>query len=655
MGGLVGGLYATGMDPEQITGIVQNADWDALLNPSARFIDAPVVDKQSWNRSAGKAALQFGKGLALPRGLNSGEALSLLFSRSTLPYSDLASFDDLPIPFRCVATDLVSTRAVVLQKGSLPLAMRATMSLPGIFTPVRWHDMVLVDGGLVQTVPVEVVRDMGAEIVIAVAFEPPQVKADEMKALPDIMRRTAFISTYQNEQRSLAHADNVVLVAPGKYSAVDYGKWAGIIKTGYEAAIKASAQLARFELSPSEWQQYRDRRAARMRPPIPRGRVVRVDAPAAGFRESAAAEVDRHLDSRSVTPRQLEDVLTGIASATGVPSASYEWQGGVGKPEGYKVTISERSGDQILLRPSIHYRLSPGEPSQTELQIPIAIMFQNAYKSRLLGSLNIGYDPSMHVEYYRPFDGSQYFVAPSFFVERFHVNSYQGAQRTSQTRDRVGGALYGGIGTWRFAQLRAGVQAGYDSYEGSPSVDGVKANSGLFVNPELRWIFNSQDSGGLPTRGILSEGSTGYSFREVDYPWFEHHFSTFKPIANRASAFAVSRQATSFGRKLDYFEQFDAGGHGQLSAFRYQEFHANTLATVGGGVILHPYPTRLRLKPNLAAWYEAGRFDQGSQAWNTHQSTSAGFLLPTAVGTLGTTISFDENGRARWRLLLGSL
>jgi hypothetical protein len=282
-------------------------------------------------------------------------------------------------------------------------------------------------------------------------------------------------------------------------------------------------------------------------------------------------------------------------------------------------------------------------------------MFHNAYKSRLLGNLTIGYDPSMHVEYYRPVDGSQYFVAPSFFIEQFHINSYQGAQRTSQMRDRVGGALYGGIGTWRFAQLRAGVQAGYDSYEGSPTVDGVKANSGSFVNPELRWTFNSQDSGGLPSRGVLSEGSTGYSFREVDYPWFEHHFSIFQPVSKLASAFAMSRQATSFGRKLDYFEQFNAGGHAQLSAFRYQEFHANTLSTAGGGLILHPHSTRHRLQPNFATWYEAGRFDQGSQGWNTHQSTSAGLFLPTAIGALGTTISFDENGRARWRLLLGGL
>jgi NTE family protein len=655
MGGLVGGLYATGMDSEQITRVVEHVDWDSLLNPSARFADQPIVDKQIWNRTFGKATLQFGKGLALPRGLNSGEALSLLFSRTTLPYSDVSSFDDLPTPFRCVATDLVSGKAVVLQSGSLPLAMRATMSIPGIFTPVRWNDMALVDGGLVQTLPVEVARDMGADVVIAVAFQPPSIKAEEMKSLPDIMRRTAFISTYQNEQRSLMDADDVIMVDTKDFSPIDYGRWAEIVQAGYEAAGKASAQLAKFELSQSEWEHYRQARAARMRPAITQGKVVHVEAPAAAFRQNAPGEIERHLDNRAVPPHQLEAVLTGIAAATAVPSATYEWQAGSGKPEGYKITISERSGDQVLVRPSFQYRLSPGEPDQTQLRLSTAIVFQNAYKSRLLGTLNIGYDPGMHVEYYHPLDGSQYFFAPSFFVERFHVYSYSGPNRTSQTRDRVGGALYGGIGTWRFAQLRAGVQAGYDSYEGSPTVDGVKANSGAFVNPELRWIFNTQDSGGLPTRGTLSEGSAGYSFRNIDYPFFEHRFSIFQPVGDTVSIFAMSRQATSFGRNLDYFEQYTAGGQGQISAFRYQEFHANTLATTGGGIILHQRSTQRRLMPNFATWYEAGRFDQGSQGWGTHQSSSAGLFFPTALGALGTTVSFDENGRARWRLLLGSL
>jgi NTE family protein len=656
MGGLVGGLYATGKDCSQLTAIVEHANWDVLLNPSPRFIDQPVVDKQSWNRTFGDLTLQFGKGFSLPMGLNSGEALSLLLSRETLTYSNVTSFDDLPIPFRCVATDLITGKAVVLQRGSLPQAMRATMSIPGIFTPVILNGMVLVDGGIVQTVPVEVAREMGAQKVIAVAFTTPQIKPAQMKSLPDIARQTAAVSVAQNVRRSLALANLVILVDTRRFSGIDYSKWKEIIQAGYDAAKAKAAELEQFEVSDEEWAHYLQLRNRRMRPNINRGLVVSVDAPSASFQHKAETELQRKLDQREVSPRQLEDVLTGMAAANAVPAVTYEWKRQSDQSEGYNVTFSRRPGDQILVRPSFQYQLSPGEPSRTNLKISTATIFENTYKARLLGTMNIGYDPGIRVESYQPFGGSPYFVAPAFFIERLHINAYVGPERTTETRDRFGGSFYAGIGTWRFAQLRVGLQAGYDFYSHSPVVDGVKAESGGFAAPEVRWIVDSQDSGGLPTHGVLTEGSAGYSFRNVSYPYFEHNFSAFHPITKELSVFAMSQQDTSFGRKLDYFEQFTAGGEGQLSAFRYQEFHENTSLTGGAGVIVHgPVFQPLSIHPGLALWYEAGRFDLGSQGWQTHQSSSTGIFFPTPVGAFGLSVSFDETGHARWRLLLGSL
>src|SRR5208337_3523120 len=141
--------------------------------PSPPFADQPIADKQKWHRTFGDLTLRFGKRFSLPSGLNPGESLSLLLSRSTMGYANVSDFDQLPTPFRCVATDLVSGNSVALAKGSLPVAMRATMALPGIFTPVKLDNMVLVDGGVLQNTPVDAVREMGADIVIAIALETP--------------------------------------------------------------------------------------------------------------------------------------------------------------------------------------------------------------------------------------------------------------------------------------------------------------------------------------------------------------------------------------------------------------------------------------------------------------------------------------------------
>src|SRR6266581_3205859 len=109
--------------------------------------------------------------LSVGSGLNTGHDVSMLIDRETLAYSNLESFDQLPIPFRCVATDLVSAKEKVFEDGSLQTALRATMSIPALFSPVREDDHVYVDGGLLGNLPTDVVRKMGAEIVIAVHLE----------------------------------------------------------------------------------------------------------------------------------------------------------------------------------------------------------------------------------------------------------------------------------------------------------------------------------------------------------------------------------------------------------------------------------------------------------------------------------------------------
>jgi NTE family protein len=656
MGGLIGGLYATGMDSSQIRSTVENANWNALLDPSPPFADQPIADKQKWNRTFGDLTLRFGKGFQLPIGLNPGESLSLLLSRTTMAYSGVSDFDQLPIPFRCVATDLVSGDSVVFSKGSLPVAMRATMSLPGVFTPVKLDRMVLVDGGVLDNIPVDEVRNMGAKIVIAVAFENPKAKPDQFKSIPDVMRQTISLVVAKNEQRSLAKADLVILVDTKSFSATDYQRWSEIIEAGYQAAKAHASQLARFELTQQDWDAYLAQRNARMRFSGDKGRVLSVSSPDPSFQRNAQSEIHRTLGDGVVSEKELERTLSGMVAATAVPGAAYEWQQEGSGLGGYNVKFAERPTDRILVRVSAQYAVSPGEPSRFGVKLSTAVIPKNAYKAQILSTANLGYDPTLQVEAYKPFDGSQYFIASQFFGGRTHFNSYTGPDRQSDTRDQVGGALYAGIGTWRFAQLRLGGRAGYDWYSRTVVVDGVSSRSGGFTVPEMRWIVNHQDSGGLPTRGTRSEGEAGYFLRSTgDYPFVHSDFSKFQPLNRNVTLFALNNVGTSFGRKLNYFDQFIAGDQTDMAAFRYQEFHANTLVTAGSGVILHGRPIRhISSHPGIALWYEAGRFDAGSAGWSTHQSASIGTFFPTRVGATGFELSFDEAGKARFRLMLGS-
>src|SRR5271170_7710123 len=161
MGGLVGGLYATGMRPAQLQELITKIDWNETIGGQIPFEASSYRRKE--DRRDFQNGLEFGlkKGFNVPSGLASGQNITFLLDREVLPYSQLKSFDDLPIPFRCVASDLVSGKGHVFKDGPLGEAMRATMSIPAVFAPVRSDGSLFADGMLMDNLPVDVVKAMG--------------------------------------------------------------------------------------------------------------------------------------------------------------------------------------------------------------------------------------------------------------------------------------------------------------------------------------------------------------------------------------------------------------------------------------------------------------------------------------------------------------
>ena len=167
--------------------------------------------------------------MQFPAGFNSGQQVSLILDRVALPYSDLETFNDLPIPFACVATDLVSGKEHVFRSGSLSLALRSTMSLPGIFTPVRSGDHIYADGGLLNNIPINVAKEMGADVVIGIHLETAALIRNPLSSF-GVLGRSISVIIAANELRSMEQADLLVTVPLQKYSSTDYGQADAIIK-----------------------------------------------------------------------------------------------------------------------------------------------------------------------------------------------------------------------------------------------------------------------------------------------------------------------------------------------------------------------------------------------------------------------------------------
>jgi NTE family protein len=243
MGGIIGGLYAAGYSAQELERIVLEIDWNDLLSDTPPRLSLFLSQREEGEGSLFQFRLDGWKPY-IPTALTSGQKLSNLFTNLIMQASfsskwfaePQSNFNDLKIPFRAVTTDLVSGEKVVLDSGDLAQALRATMAVPLAFSPVEMGERLLVDGGLVDPVPVEVVRQMGADVVIAVNAVSPLLPAGKIKNPIDIANQVTSIMSLQKKDEELKRADLVLSPELSEFSAMDFGNVAKLIRLGEDTA-----------------------------------------------------------------------------------------------------------------------------------------------------------------------------------------------------------------------------------------------------------------------------------------------------------------------------------------------------------------------------------------------------------------------------------
>ena len=193
MGAIVGGLYSIGYNAEELDSIIRAQDWMFLFSDKIDRSHRSFRSKMQNDLFLLSLPLNRKIKIASPTGIMKGQSILNKFSDLTIGYHDMDSFNDLPIPFSCVAADLVSGKEIVMRNGNLPLAMRASMSVPGFFEPVPKDSMIMIDGGVLNNFPVDVVKEMGADIVIGIDLSTTNYEAPKYKSLLDIANRIAFL------------------------------------------------------------------------------------------------------------------------------------------------------------------------------------------------------------------------------------------------------------------------------------------------------------------------------------------------------------------------------------------------------------------------------------------------------------------------------
>lgn len=272
MGAVVGGLYASGLSPREIESIMNSLNWQDAFRDRPPREDLTFRRKEEDQNFLVKFPLGVrGRHIQLPKGLIQGQKLNATLRRLTLPVARVTNFDELPTPFRAVATDLENGETVIMGSGDLTSAMRASMSVPGVFAPVEREGRLLVDGGISENIPIDVAREMGVDILIVVDVGTPLLKRDKLSSAPVISNQMLAIMIQRNSHAQLARmTSDDVLISPalGDTSALDFGIASRVITTGEIAAHAIEHRLASLSVNPQEFETYvAQRDAARQSPP----------------------------------------------------------------------------------------------------------------------------------------------------------------------------------------------------------------------------------------------------------------------------------------------------------------------------------------------------------------------------------------------------
>ena len=660
MGGLVGGIYATGSSPAEIRDLVHEIDWNSVLRGEVPFRDLSYRRKE--DEVEYPNSLEFGirKGIQFPEAFNSGHQVGLLLDRVSLPYSEMKSFNDLPTPFACVSTDLVSAKRHVFRDGSLSQALRSTMSLPGLFSPTRTSDSILVDGGLLDNLPVDVAEEMGADLVIAVHLQDRNLKATETLSSFGVLGQSISVVVAANELRSMEKADVLISVPLTQYSSMDYKKDGPIIQAGYDAAASKATVLSAFSVDETSWQEYLTQRHSRRRD-VPTPQFVEVEGTspmlAKGIEHALSADVGKPPDADSLD-RQLT-ILVGSGRYSRVGYRMIEKD----NKQGLLIMADEKQYGPPIVRPLIFIDGSQYTNVQLLLGARITFLDLGGFRSEWRNDISVGSQYGLQSEYYHPL-GEQFhwFVAPRLFASNTRSQYYDGGTFVAEYRNRqAGGAFDVGYTFSRQSELRLGYEAAYQKF--SPSIGAATFGTleGRVGVTSLRYSFINRDDPVIPRNGydlyFRTQWDDANPGATSGFPVAELQTNFFKPVGKHYSLFAAAAGGTTFTYHDNGLPAFSLGGNRNLVAYGTNELLTNQYLLFKGGFLrqLWELPPILGEKLYFIGGYEIAKVYDVPNVSSLPTDGFGGLIVNTIFGPVLVGGSFGATGHHKFFFRMGRI
>lgn len=664
MGGLVGGAYAAGLNAAELTKLTDDTDWNEFFGASS-YRYKSVRRKQDARQYPSQLEFYLRRGFALPTALNNAQEVDNLLAGIGAIYADLRSFDSLPTPFRCVALDLRTATQVVLDSGSLPRAMRATMSMPGIFPPIEIGPYLLVDGGAMNNVPADVVRDMGAAVVIAVNVGSMEEERNINKSVFGLVNSTMGAMMAASTRRGMAAADIVINPDLEGYGTFDWRRAGEIAELGYRAAEALKAQLLPLAVDEATWRSYLELRASRRRTILPV--IAALDV------RGAIPEDERHMRRRLRTlvgrrldvPTLLRE-LTRFGALDRYMSVSWDL---AGSPAADTLVILARQRHDAppILMTAIRIQNVTTDDFTFQLAARYLAFDVLMRGSELRVDGALGTSPHLGAELREGIGQSPFFAAATVGAIANRVNFSSGNAIVAQYEEkRAFGVFDLGIAPTRDFELRAGVGGGY--YDAHPKIGdpGLPSLRGPQSQLLTRGIYDAQNNAVAPSNGLRVVGVARHLLVTPNLPdtfvtarsndnltQAEIGGSNFWSWRHRSQRVFVAMEAgSSFGGDPLPTDQFVLGLPLRLDAFEVGERRGNNYGVITVGYLhsVARLPEFLGGPVLVGTWLENGTaYDNGDDIpWYTQMGVGA--LVETLVGPAYVAFSFGGGVR---RLYVG--
>ncbi len=660
MGSIIGGLYASGMTPGEIEQAVLAIDWNDALQ------DRPSRERLSFRRKDDDLRyipdLEVGigrGGLRYPTGLRSGQKLGFLLRRMTLPVRSVNDFDELPIPFRAVATDISTGEMVVLRQGDLARALRASMAIPSAFSAVEIDGRLLVDGGISNNIPVDVVRSMGADIVIAIDVGDPLLTTEQVRSsLFSILSQTVGMITRANMKPRREQADLVIDPDVTGFGMLAFDRSPEVLQRGVDKAHAMAADLARFSISEEEYRQWREARR-RAAAPLPTVTAVRFEGETR-VDPRVLQSLVRLAPGQPLDLAVVEEDLGRIFGLGDFEAVDFDL---AGEPGGGTVAIfrlRDKTWGPNYLRFGLELDADADGRNDLGLLAKLNATRLNRRGAEWTTALKIGGDRYVLTELYQPFTfKTGWFAAVHAGYENRLTGIFVDGDKRADLEVREGrlgadlGYTFGEFGETRLGVLRRWERASTATGELPPDFEPFLDRTIDLGGVQLSAVVDRLDNAKIPHHGglfrLIAFRSLSALGAEVEYTKVGVKLNQFF-TRGRHTLFGTLEGGLSPGSDLPVFDEFAFGGLFSFSGFAKRELRGQNF-----GVARLGYLHRLGRSLYLGGYGEAGRAALTSSGLvdNPILAVTAVAAYETPIGPVYLGYGVAEGSHRQLYLLFG--